>query len=330
MPSEDEMIICVSANPAIDRRLRIKNLKIGAVNRALSVEAIAGGKAAHVAMAARALGEDVIWIGFSGGATGSEIERQLNDLKIRVVAVRTNAQTRTNDEIIDESGQITEILEPGGNVSDEEIEKIYGVCRAVFAEADSGFQVAFSGSLPPKVPKEFYSDLILAARENGGKVILDTSGEPFLQALEAAPDLIKPNCEEAEKAANLKIDDELTAISAARRLREYGARNVALSLGARGIVWLNGKDNSAILAAPPRVEVVSTVGCGDATVAGFAVAAQRRWSEEEGLRFAAACGAANCLAELPGQINIQDVECLLPTVSLKTFELDDQTEFARK
>jgi len=49
------MIVCVSANPAIDRRWRIKNLNIGAVNRALSVEAFAGGKAAHVAMAARAL-----------------------------------------------------------------------------------------------------------------------------------------------------------------------------------------------------------------------------------------------------------------------------------
>lgn len=44
------MIVCVSANPAIDRRLRIKNLNIGAINRAVSVEAFAGGKAAHVAM----------------------------------------------------------------------------------------------------------------------------------------------------------------------------------------------------------------------------------------------------------------------------------------
>ncbi len=324
------MIICVSANPAIDRRLRIKNLKIGAVNRAVSVEAFAGGKAAHVAMAARALGEDVVWIGFSGGATGNEIERQLSGLGIEVIAVRTRSATRINDEIIDANGRITEILEPGGNIGEEELEEMYAVCRKVFAGADSGFQAIFSGSLPPNVPMDFYSDLILSARENGGNAILDTSGEPFLQALEAAPDLIKPNCEEAEKAADLKIDNELTAIYAARRLRECGARNVALSLGARGVVWLNGKNNSAILAVPPRVEVVSTVGCGDATVAGFAIAAQRRWSEEEGLRLAAACGAANCLAELPGQINIQDVECLLPLVSLKTFEIDDQTEFARK
>ena len=319
MPSEDEMIICVSANPAIDRRLRIKNLKIGAVNRAVSVEAYAGGKAAHVAMAARALGADVVWIGFVGGATGDEIERQLSDLRIKVIAVRTNSATRINDEIIDEGRRITELLEPGGSVSVEEVEKMYAVCEKVFADAPTNFQAVFSGSLPPNVPNDFYADLVLLAQENGGKTILDTSGEPFLQALEAAPDLIKPNSEEAEKATDSKIDNELTAISAARRLRECGARSVALSLGPRGIVWLNGANNSAILAVPPRVEVVSTVGCGDATVAGFAVAAQRRLSEEEGLRLAAACGAANCLAKLPGRINIDDVECLLPSVSMETF-----------
>jgi len=313
------MIICVSANPAIDRRLRIKTLKIGAVNRAVTVEAFAGGKAAHVAMAARALGEDVIWIGFSGGASGDEIERQLSGLGIEVIAVRTRSATRINDEIIDENGRITEILEPGGNIGEKELEEMYAVCRKVFAEAKNDFQAVFSGSLPPNVPNDFYADLVLLAQENGGKTILDTSGEPFLQALEAAPDLIKPNSEEAEKATDSKIDNELTAISAARRLRECGARSVALSLGPRGIVWLNGANNSAILAVPPRVEVVSTVGCGDATVAGFAVAAQRRLSEEEGLRLAAACGAANCLAKLPGRINIDDVECLLPSVSMETF-----------
>jgi len=42
------MIICISANPAIDRRLRIKDLRVGGVNRAESVQSFAGGKAAHV------------------------------------------------------------------------------------------------------------------------------------------------------------------------------------------------------------------------------------------------------------------------------------------
>ena len=52
----DATIICVSANPAMDRRLHMARLAIGEINRAQSAQGFAGGKAAHVAMAARALG----------------------------------------------------------------------------------------------------------------------------------------------------------------------------------------------------------------------------------------------------------------------------------
>ena len=52
----DATIICVSANPAMDRRLHMRSLAIGEINRAQSAQGFAGGKAAHVAMAARALG----------------------------------------------------------------------------------------------------------------------------------------------------------------------------------------------------------------------------------------------------------------------------------
>lgn len=324
------MIICVSANPAIDRRLRIKNLQIGAVNRAESVRSFTGGKAAHVAMAARALGEDVFWIGFSGGGTGDEIERQLSGLGIEVIAVRTISATRTNDEIIDESGQTTEILEPGGNVSDEEIEKMYGVCQKVFADAGSDFQAVLSGSLPQGVPIDFYSRLISSARMRGGKVILDTSGDALLAGIKSGPDMIKPNSDEAGAAAGLKIEDQMSAISAIRYLQELGARNVALSLGSRGIVWVGEGSDEAIFATPPSVKVNSTVGCGDATVAGLAVAARRQLSNEESLRLAVACGTANCLAELPGQIDEADVKRLLSLVTMRTVGFGNQTETTRK
>ena len=309
------MIICVSANPAIDRRLRVKNIEIGAVNRALSAGSFAGGKAAHVAMAAKALGEEPVWIGFLGGASGDEVKRQLHELNIRVVSVRTQSQTRTNDEIIDEQGNITEILEPGGAVTGKELEKMYDACRMEMANASGGFQLVLSGSLPPGVPIDFYSRMIAAAREYGGNVILDTSGEAFIAGIKAGPDLIKPNREEAEKAVGFKIDSEGSAHAAARRLRELGAESIAISLGADGILWSDGNDSYS--AVPPRVYVVSTVGCGDAAVAGFAAAAQRNLDKDESLRLAVACGAANCKANFPGQISLENVLQLQPQVEVK-------------
>src|SRR5271156_3316618 len=106
-------ILCASANPAMDRRLHVESFSVGAINRAKSAVGFAGGKAAHVAMATRAMEVPAAWIGFLGGAIGQECSRQLEDLGIEVVAVRIEASTRVNLEIIDASGRITEILEPG-------------------------------------------------------------------------------------------------------------------------------------------------------------------------------------------------------------------------
>jgi len=309
------MIICVSANPAIDRRIRVKKLVHGTVNRAVSAESFAGGKAAHVAMAVHALGEDVVWIGFLGGASGEELERQMKGLGIPTVAVRTKAQTRTNDEIIEEDRAITEVLEPGGAVTDDELSQMYSACEGKMEQAAGEFCLVLSGSLPPSVPLDFYSRLIAFARECGGKVILDTSGDALKTALPSRPDLVKPNREEAANLVGFGIDGEAEAILAAREIERIGGQNVVISLGSDGLIWIDG--GKALIAAPPSLEVVSTVGCGDATVAGFAVGQVRGIDTVETIRLGAACGAANCLAKLPGQINVNDVDRLLPLVKIR-------------
>ena len=80
----EPIIICVSANPGMDRRLRLKSLVVGGINRAGSAEGFAGGKAAHVAMAAHALQARAVWIAFLGGAIGQECATQMESLGIRV------------------------------------------------------------------------------------------------------------------------------------------------------------------------------------------------------------------------------------------------------
>jgi len=310
------MIICVSANPAIDRRLRVGQLRVGEVNRASSAVSFAGGKAAHVAMAAKALGEDkVVWIGFLGGATGDEVERQLIGLGIEVVPIRTRSATRVNDEIIDDNGVISEILEPGGKIVEDELIEFKSVCERLFSSPGPNFHAVFSGSLPPGVPSDLYADLIAMASKHGGRTMLDTSGDPLLLALSARPDMIKPNREEAEKAIGITINGRETAALATRRFADLGVNETIISLGAEGLVPSVANDE-IVSAMPPKVRVNSTVGCGDATVAGLVVADIRGYELAEKLRFAVACGAANCLADLPGQIKLADVERLKPLVEI--------------
>ena len=314
------MIICVSANPAIDRRLRLDRLHAGAVNRATSVCPLPGGKAAHVAMAAAALGERVMWVGFLGGSTGADCERGLVSLGIPVAVVKTAAETRMNMEVVESDGTVTEILEPGGHVSERDVERMLSLCRDLFVEYRGGAQIAFSGSLPPGAPADLYAQLIRLAHAHGCRALLDTSGEALRAALKESPDLVKPNRDEAEALTGLTLDGMRSATEAARLIFDAGARGVAISLGAEGIFWQGSRDATPLVARPPRVEARSAVGCGDAALAGFAVAHRRGLSGPEVVRLAAACGTANCLADAPGMLDAREVGRLVPQASVETFE----------
>jgi len=302
------MLICVSANPAIDRRLQLERIAVGEVNRAVSATPFPGGKAAHVAMVARAFGEEVTWIGFLGGAAGEECESGLSALGIPVTVVRTQASTRANLEIIAGDGSVTEILEPGGSVTEGEVERLLTACADAIAESPEGTQVALSGSLPPGAPNDLYAQIIRLAHDYGCRALLDTSGEALRQGLRAVPDLVKPNRAEASWFASRSVPNEEIAASVGRQLIAAGANSAAISMGADGIVWERSNGNGPMICKPPSVMVRSSVGCGDAALAGFAVANARGQADSDALRLAVACGTANCLADSPGLVNPLEVE----------------------
>ena len=311
------MLVCISANPAIDRRLRLENIAVGEINRALSAQPFPGGKAAHVAMVAKTLGLDVMWVGFLGGAAGEQCESGLTEFGVPLTVIRTQSETRVNLELISADGRITEILEPGGIVTESEVERLLATCRDLFAESEPGTQVAISGSLPPGAPSDLYAELIRLAQVYDCRTLLDTSGHALREALGAAPDLVKPNRYEAADFAGYSIDSATTAVEATQGFFSTGAKSVAISLGADGIVWQRAASSDAFVSEPLPLPDCSSVGCGDAALAGFAVAHERGLSDEETLRLATACGSANCIAEAPGRINASDVHRLAQEVAVR-------------
>ena len=158
--------------------------------------------------------------------------------------------------------------------------------------------------------KEFYAVLIRSAHEHGNKFFLDTSGEALRLGLEAGPDFVKPNRQEAERLTGSRIVDRASAVKAMQWLLAAGAKSAAISLGGDGLFWCPGKGREVYFAAAMAMPVRSSVGCGDATVAAFAYAAVAASSPEESLRLAAACGAANTLGDSPGAVRKEDIRRL--------------------
>ena len=311
------MLVCISLNPAIDRRLRLENIAVGQINRALSAQPFPGGKAAHVAMVAKALGVEVMWVGFLGGAAGEQCESGLSAYGVPLTVIRTQSETRANLELVSADGKVTEILEPGGAVTDGEVERLLTTCRDLFAESERGTQVALSGSLPPGAPPDLYAELIRLAHLYSCRTLLDTSGEALRQGLKAAPDFVKPNRNEASDFANYVIDTANTAAEATQKFFAAGAKSVAISLGAEGMIWQRSTAGEFFVSQPSPLANCSPVGCGDAALAGFAVAHERGLSDEETLRLATACGSANCLADAPGKVDRDDVSRLARKIEVR-------------
>jgi 1-phosphofructokinase family hexose kinase len=301
------MFLCVSLNPAVDKRITFRDLQLGRVNRALKSIAAPGGKAAHVAMVLRTLGAEPLWVGLAGGASGTALLEGLRGMSIRAEAVNIGGDTRTNLELVDDNG-VTEVLEPGPDVTVSELLHLEEKLRELLTKFPAS-TVIFSGSLPAGVPVNFYCRLVTLTHEYGGRTFVDTSGDAFKMALQTQPEFVKPNQEEAEYWSGNAIDGTRSAAVTLNAMLDAGACAGALSLGAGGLVFRPSKQQrDTFFASAPELSVKSSVGSGDATLAGFAFAAQQGLPPMEAVRLAAACGAANCLAEGPGLARAADIE----------------------
>jgi 1-phosphofructokinase family hexose kinase len=314
------MFLCVSPNPAIDKRLRVESLQRARVNRANAAQSFAGGKAAHVAMVLRTLGESPKWIGPCGGANGRELLAGLAALGIEAIGIPAQQPTRTNLEILEDDGTVTEILEPGARLTDIEwaaFDKRYSDLLAGGAGTPS---VVLSGSLPQGAAVDFYARCISAAHEHSCRTFLDTSGEALRRSFPAKPEFVKPNRQEASRLLERELDSLQAAAGAVRKLLELGAKRAALSMGKDGLLYCAGLQHPVLYAPALPVQACSPVGCGDSALAGFVLGLSSDYSPEESLRLAAACATSNCLAESPGAARLEDIRRFQRQVTVQQLE----------
>jgi 1-phosphofructokinase family hexose kinase len=311
------MFLCVSLNPAVDKRLRLDRLQVGGVNRAREANPAPGGKAAHVAMVLKTLGADPLWLGFAGGATGKQLVEGLRRLTIRVQEIPTSGCTRTNLEIVDDKGEVTEILEPGHRIAAGELRQFEELFTRLLNEATEQPTVIFSGSLPEGVPTDQYKKFIELAHEFGSRVFVDTSGDPFKFALAGKPDFVKPNRGEAESWSGQAINSPSSANEILVAMLKPGVGAGAITLGSAGLIW-HSATGDTLFANAPKLSAGSCVGSGDSTLAGFAFAAEQRLSPIEAVRLAVACGSANCIAPGPGCARAEDIASLKDQIHVET------------
>jgi 1-phosphofructokinase len=168
--------------------------------------------------------------------------------------------------------------------------------------------------LPPGAPFETYARLITATKCRGAKAILDTSGAALALGCTAKPDWIKPNIVEAEELTNRSFSDKTLWAENLAGLVAAGPKNVLLTAGEEGAVFVN--TNGAWLAVPPPIVVSSTVGAGDAALAGAIYAWQRGLAPEEIAHWAVAAGAAAVIQEGTKMPTIDQIRSIYDDVTV--------------
>jgi tagatose 6-phosphate kinase len=175
--------------------------------------------------------------------------------------------------------------------------------------------VVLSGSMPQGVEVEFYAKLVKRAKRQGTFVILDTSGKALLAAVDAVPNMLKPNAQELEQLVGASIQSDEQLYNQARRFMQSGVDYMMMTRGADGVIA--GIDGELYHAEGLRVNVVNTVGCGDSFVAGVAVGIHRGLPAQEMLALAVATSASNAMNQGAGQIRLDDVRMLQSQVVVR-------------
>jgi len=317
------MIITVTLNAAIDKTLAVPSFRLGRRHRAVEQTSMAGGKGVNVARALKALGRPVIATGFAGGHTGTRIIEQLTDEAILSDFVRIREESRMSTAVVDPtSGEQTEINERGPSVS--EAEKELFVDKLLYL-AQGAAMCVFSGSLPRGVDPNLYARLVEELRRLGVTTVLDCEGEPLRLAVRAQPSVVAPNELEAEELVGHEFDDEEDRRVAMGEMVELGAREALMTL-ADGCLALYGDDADA---TNPRrlcrallepLEPVSSVGSGDAFLAGYVAARYDGQPTVDCLRFGVACGAESTQHFGAGVINPREVDRLAGEVDIEVLD----------
>ncbi|QAY60802.1 1-phosphofructokinase family hexose kinase [Microbacterium protaetiae] len=288
-------ILTVTVNPALDVTTSVDRVVAEHKMRCGSTRLDPGGGGINVSRAIRNLGGISTALYTAGGPTGQAYRQLLEQDGITARAIRIAESTResfTVDEL--STGEQFRFVLQGPQFAEQEWRALL---TAVEEELPHGGYVVASGSIPPGVPADFYARIAHLAASRDAHAIIDSSGASLRAALDEGVHLVAPSRRELAELVSADLDDLDAQIGAAQQLIADGRSSlVALTLGGAGAVMVSSE---AVVRLPAAaVTVRSTVGAGDAFLAGLVLRLAQGHAVAEAFRTAVAAGAAT--AALPG------------------------------
>ena len=304
------MIYTVTLNPALDYVMELKDFAEGKLNRAACTAIQPGGKGINVSCILHQLGVPTCAICLAAGFTGEKLQQNLADQNINTDFIflpegmtRINVKLKTQKD--EGSRTETEINAAGPTVTEQAKETLLSRLDQLI----QGDILVLSGSVAKGFSPGIYKEMLERVQERGISAAVDAQGELLLQSLRYHPFLIKPNLAELQELWGRKIQTKEDLQQAARSLREKGAENILVSLGAQGAV-LFAKDGKIYRCPAPKGKLINSVGAGDSMLAGFLAEYLKTKDFSLALDMGIAAGSATAFSEgLADREKIMELFC---------------------
>lgn len=309
-PRSQKPILTITLNPALDVSTSVPEVIPSEKLRCSTPLAEPGGGGLNVSRAIANLGGRSLALVALAGSTGTRLSDLLTAEGIDFVAIPAPGETRQSMTITESTtGKHYRFLLPGPDWDDVAQARVFA--RLTDLGRPDGIAI-ISGSQPPGVPRNFPARMAEALA--GMEIVLDTSGPALGGAVEApipGLSLLRMNSAEAEELAGHALPDRSHTADFASELVARGvAARVIVARGADGSVM--AEPGRRLWCSPPPHTVISRVGAGDSSVAGWTLAMARGLPTDHALRMAVAAAASAVGAPGTELCRLADIERIMP------------------
>ncbi|WP_417880968.1 1-phosphofructokinase [Vibrio sp.] len=318
--TSSKKVVTITLNPALDLTGQLTdNLSVGSVSLVSSSTLHPAGKGVNVAKVLSDLGADVTVTGFLGADNQEAFCQLFKEINANDRFIRVSGATRINVKLVDQASEVSDINFPGVEVDQTAIEAFEATLDELANDHD---YFVMAGSLPRGISPELCAQWIESLHQKGKKVIFDSSRQALKAGLNSHPWLIKPNDEELSDLIGKELHSIEDYQQAAQTLESKGIDNIVVSMGSKGVMWLN--QGQWLQAKPPKMAVVSTVGAGDTLVAGLIWGHinqdldKDNWPQQQILSFATALSALAVTQTGVGVTDLNTVKNLQQKIRTET------------
>jgi len=268
-----------------------------------SFQQFTGGKGANQAVGAARLGADVSMIGKLG--RDSFGEAHIESLKREGVNYENVlfddvASSGVGHITLEGNGNNRIIVIPGANhkLTPEDIENLEG-------EIEKSDIIILQLEIPFNT---IYKSIELAHKHNKIIILNPAPAVKLEEDYVKLVDYIVPNESEATLLTGIKVSSIETAREAAKNLLGLGCKNVIITLGDKGVLLVNSKEE--IFKESFKVKPVDTTAAGDSFIGAFAYSLSHGVEHAKALEYACAVGAITVtkMGAQPSLPNFSEVE----------------------